>query len=164
MNPKIAEFSSIASAACVFGLVGYLGWEGIHAAVWNDSRPLLERPGYGDHTVVHRPPIDVMFYYKPDLKDDYVRAVNAIVARRPKTLGIFINGDGWEFPLWYLLRQQLRDSEMPKIVNEFYPLSKAPPQDMLFAVDFDKLGPVDPAGMKEIPGFGKVRLFERNPK
>lgn len=133
-------------------LVIFMGWQATHPTFGNVSRPIL-----GNHPIAKRAPVDILFTDRLDLEADYMRVADAIAARRPKQVGIIIGGDSWEFPLWYLLRQRLSPAEMPAIVYEMNDKNVDPRTDIVVCLD------IYPTlkNMREIPGFGQLRLYER---
>ena len=135
-------------------LLIFMGWKAREPAFYNLGRPL-----FGIHSILRRTPVDVLFSNRPELESDYVRVADAIAARRPKQVGVFIGGDGWEFPLWFLLRQRLPPSEMPIITNEMNEKTLNSRTEMVVCVDYH-VHP-RPDGMREIPGSGQVLLYER---
>jgi hypothetical protein len=134
-------------------LVIFLGWQAKDPVFNNLTRPLL-----GEHSILKRAPVDILFSNRPDIENDYVHIAEMIAARRPKQVGVVIGGDGWEFPLWFLLRERLAASEMPIITYEMDQKAIDPHIDLIVYVDY---GHPVLKGMREITGSGQAFLYER---
>lgn len=55
------------------------------------------------------------FNPRPEIRDAYIAAADAIAAARPVVVGVQLWQDGWEYPLWVLLRGRME--RLPRIVH-----------------------------------------------
>ena len=65
--------------------------------LWNGSRPLV-----GSHGVFARSRETQYFANRPALREPYERAVSAVTERGCDQIGLVVDGNGWEYPLWVL--------------------------------------------------------------
>lgn len=87
----------------------------------NQMRPLL--PEQCIQFLWHRdvrdcwsnPREQLYFNTRPEIRDAYLRCADAIAAARPEVVGVHLRQDGWEYPLWPLLRNRME--QMPRIVH-----------------------------------------------
>lgn len=87
----------------------------------NQTRPLL--PERCIHAIWLRDVRDcwsnarehLYFNPRPEIRDAYIAAADAVAAARPAVVGVHLWQDGWEYPLWVLLRNRM--GELPKIVH-----------------------------------------------
>lgn len=87
----------------------------------NQMRPLL--PEQCIQFLWHRdvrdcwsnPREQLYFNTRPEIRDAYLRCADAIAAARPEVVGVHLRQDGWEYPLWPLLRNRME--RMPRIVH-----------------------------------------------
>jgi hypothetical protein len=145
--PAAVAISYIRFAPCALMLV--LGFQAAPAAFNNKTRPIVGASS----------PVDVLFTANMNLKAGYVRLAHKIVELHPRQVGLVISGDSWEFPLWYLLRQFLHDSDMPVIFHETNEGEIHPESDLV--IYLDRVPARTPDGMVEIPGFNPLRLYQR---
>jgi hypothetical protein len=156
--PLIAVLLSSLLGIAMPVLLIFIGWQARDPTFYNLTRSLFNRPLFGDRSILDHGPADVLFINRPDMENDYLRIADMIAARRPKQVGVVIGGDGWEFPLWFLLRQRLSSSEMPIITYEMNQKAIDPNIDLIVYVDYGR--PVL-KGMREIAGSGQAFLYER---
>ena len=137
-----------------------LGLQAVPAMFLNRSRPIIELPR---GSIISASPNNVLFANWPHLEPGYVRLADKIAELRPKQVGLIIGNDSWEFPLWYLLRQRLRASDMPVIIHEMNEHAIDPHSDVVVYIynDLDTARHADPDGMVEVPGFYPLRLYQR---
>jgi hypothetical protein len=134
-----------------------LGFQGLPAMFQDKSRPII-----GARSIISASSNDVLFANRPDLEAGYVRLADELAELRPKQVGLIMGFDSWEFPLWYLLRQRLQDSDMPVIVHEMNDQAIDPESDVVVYLEPDNnASRATPDGMIEVPGFGPLRLFQR---
>lgn len=55
------------------------------------------------------------FNSRPEIRDAYIACADAIAAAHPAVVGVRLWQDGWEYPLWALLRNRMEP--MPRIVH-----------------------------------------------
>lgn len=87
----------------------------------NQTRPLL--PEQCVQFIWHRdvrdcwsnPREQLYFNSRPEVRDVYIAAADAIAAVRPAVVGVRLWQDGWEYPLWGLLRNRME--QLPRIVH-----------------------------------------------
>ena len=87
----------------------------------NQTRPLL--PEQCIHFIWHRdvrdcwsnPREQLYFNPRPKIRDAYIASADTIAAARPAVVGLHLGHDGWEYPLWVLLRNRM--GELPEIVH-----------------------------------------------
>ena len=102
-------------------VLGYLAWatpilvvllalQAYPPAFFNASRPLL-----GKHAI--RTPQEGEKRFVAGLREGYVQLADRIAALRPDEIGLVMTEVSPEFPLWYLLRQRLPPSAMPRIIS-----------------------------------------------
>ena len=136
-----------------------LGFQAVPAMFHNAYRPIIGPPW----SIISASPNDVLFANWPGLKAGYVRLADKIAELRPAQVGLFIEDDSWEFPLWYLLRQRLQKSDMPKIIHELNEQAIDPRSDVVVYIYnyYARAHNADPDGMIEVPGFDPLRLYQR---
>ena len=127
-------------------------------AFHNRSRPI-----FGDWSVATASAEDVLFANRRDLKADYLRLADQLAQARPKRVGLIIDEDSWEFPIWYLLRQRLSDQDMPTIVHEIDENSADRAAEFLVYIDTTATPSVAAKTMR-IAGFDKIRLYASDRK
>lgn len=87
----------------------------------NQTRPLL--PEQCVQFIWHRdvrdcwsnPREQLYFNPRPEIRDAYIAAADAIAAAHPAVVGVRLWQDGWEYPLWGLLRNRME--QLPRIVH-----------------------------------------------
>ena len=87
----------------------------------NQTRPLL--PEQCVQFIWHRdvrdcwsnPREQLYFNTRPEIRDAYIASANAIAAANPAVVGVRLWQDGWEYPLWGLLRNRME--HLPRIVH-----------------------------------------------
>ena len=87
----------------------------------NQTRPLL--PEQCVQFIWHRdvrdcwsnPREQLYFNTRPEIRDTYIASANAIAAANPAVVGVRLWQDGWEYPLWGLLRNRME--HLPRIVH-----------------------------------------------
>jgi hypothetical protein len=57
--------------------------------------------------------IDQYFSSRSNLQAPYQEAVRQVQSRSCETIGLYIEGESWEYPLWVLLRQAYQSAELP---------------------------------------------------
>lgn len=87
----------------------------------NQTRPLL--PAECVQFLWHRdvrdcwssPREQLYFNPRPEIRDAYIASADSIASVSPAVVGVRLGHDGWEYPLWGLLRNRM--GELPKIVH-----------------------------------------------
>ena len=87
----------------------------------NQTRPLL--PEQAVHLIWKRdirgcwgnPREQLYFNSRPEIRDAYIAAADDIASARPAVVGVRLWQDGWEYPLWELLRNRMEP--LPRIVH-----------------------------------------------
>lgn len=87
----------------------------------NQTRPLL--PEQCVQFIWHRdvrdcwsnPREQLYFNSRPEVRDAYIAAADAVAAARPAVVGVRLWQDGWEYPLWGILRNRME--QLPRIVH-----------------------------------------------
>lgn len=87
----------------------------------NQTRPLL--PEQCVQFIWHRdvrdcwsnPREQLYFNSRPEVRDAYIAAADAVAAARPAVVGVRLWQDGWEYPLWGLLRNRME--QLPRVVH-----------------------------------------------
>ena len=85
------------------------------------TRPLL--PEQAVHLIWKRdirgcwgnPREQLYFNSRPEIRDAYIAAADDIASARPAVVGVRLWQDGWEYPLWELLRNRMEP--LPRIVH-----------------------------------------------
>jgi hypothetical protein len=135
-------------------LVLIFGLQAVPALFHNVSRPIV-----GARSIITASPIDVMFSNRPNIKIAYVQLVHKIVELRPKQIGLLVEENSWEFPLWYLLRQRLGRADMPVIIHELNEQMIDANSDVIVYLDRTPRGV--PNNMMLVPGFESAHLYMR---
>jgi hypothetical protein len=112
---------------------------GLPALVLNQSRPLLRLPFGSGFSVWSMTREQLLFRGDPGLETAYRRAIRLIARRSPVELGLVIHTGSFEYPIWYLLRQE---PARPRLVHARpgsrldlpHPVRPVSP-DMILAVD-----------------------------
>ena len=95
----LARVLATALAACLALLLVYSAWP----ALWRNSiRPLVFIPGAGSIWV--KSADGILFTSRPDLRLQYQAAVDYAVQHQDSQIGLVMNVDDWEYPLWRGLR------------------------------------------------------------
>jgi hypothetical protein len=153
--PVALLLSKIMSPKFLVFLLAVLSIQSYEFAFKNLSRPI-----FGNWSVATASAEDVLFANQAGLKADYLRLVDQLAQARPKRVGLFIGGDSWEFPIWYMLRQKLPDQEMPAIVHETDENTSDPAAEFLIVID--RTAPTSVVEkMTPIAGFDKIHLYRR---
>jgi hypothetical protein len=92
----------------------------------------------------------------PVPNEAYIELADKIAELRPKQVGLIFGSDSWEFPLWFLLRQRLKASDMPVIIHELNERVIDPRSEVVVS----ERGYHAP-GMTEVPGFDPFHLYQR---
>jgi hypothetical protein len=155
--PVALLLSELAPMVLIFGLV-VLSVQSSVFVFTNRSRPLFLPRSH--KTLVTQSAVDILFANRPELTMDYVRLADLIAQARPKRVGLVISGDGWEFPIWYLLRERLSDREMPTIVHETVETEIDPADEFIVHIDWGTV----PVAEKMIPiaGFNIIQVYRSN--
>ena len=86
--------------ASLAALMVYFAWP----ALWrNTSRPLLPSPG--GSSILARSTDAILFASRPYLWSPYQEAMNYIALRKDSQIGLLMNLNDWEYPLWRGLRR-----------------------------------------------------------
>jgi 4-amino-4-deoxy-L-arabinose transferase-like glycosyltransferase len=166
---QLGEFALVIPPAAVLisnlavipsSLMLIFGFLAVPAMFHNRSRPIIDLPRW---SIISASPNDVLFANWPHLEPGYVGLADKIAELGPKQVGVIIGDRSWEFPLWYLLKQRLRASDMPRIIHELNEHAIDPRSDVVVYIynDVDTVRHADPDGMVEVPGFYPLRLFQR---
>ena len=70
----------------------------------NTSRPLV-----GQSNIFNTSRIEQYFSNRPRVKNDYIKAAQAIRSKGCSHIGLYMGGDDWEYPLWVLLKEDKND-------------------------------------------------------
>jgi hypothetical protein len=100
------------SAAAWFSLsvglvVGALPWEFANAT----------RPLFGDGSILVVPRVSQYFVGGPERESPYIQAATAVRAAGCERIGLDIGPDGWDYPLWVLLRDATHTAVAIEYVN-----------------------------------------------
>jgi hypothetical protein len=147
-------------------VLGYLAWatpilvvllalQAWPPAFFNASRPLL-----GKHAI--RTPQEGEERFVAGLREGYVALADRIAALRPAEIGLATTEISPEFPLWYLLRQRLPPSAMPRIVGATGD-GDAPGLDIIVFMDRPVPEPLRQTGSVTQYGDTALYLYERRP-
>ena len=125
----LSRVLSTALAACLALLLVYSAWP----ALWRNSiRPLVFIPGAGSIWV--KSADGILFTSRPDLRLQYQAAVDYAVQHQDSQIGLLMDVNDWEYPLWRGLRHSgIADFRMEHIGVPGPPAPKPYP-----------LGPFDP--------------------
>jgi len=74
-------------------------FSGFPYLLYGSPRPIL-----GKRSVLIVKKLDIMFAKRPDLEVPYVRACKFLLSRCVNNIGLFIGGDSWEYPVWFICR------------------------------------------------------------
>jgi hypothetical protein len=130
-----------------------LGLQAVPAIFHNAARPI-----FGPRSIISASPDSVLFLERPELQTGYVRLADKIAEIRPKQLGLIFGDDSWEFPLWFLLRERLKASDMPLITHELNEQVTDPRSEVI--VYLERRHHAIP-GMTEVTGFDPLHLYQR---
>jgi hypothetical protein len=116
-----------------------LAGAGLPALLANETRPLLPPPLGGGSSVWSTPREQLLFRGDSGLETAYRRAITLIAQRSPGELGLVVRTGSFEYPIWYLLRQERAG---PRVVHAKplpeldlpHPVRPVSP-DMILAVD-----------------------------
>ena len=136
-------------------ILAVLSIQSYEFAFRNKSRPI-----FGNWSVATASAEDVLFANRPGLKADYLRLAGQLAQARAKRVGLFIGGDSWEFPIWYLLRRKLPDQEIPAIVHETNENTIDPAAEFLVYIDRTASASVVEK-MTPVAGFDQIHLYRR---
>jgi hypothetical protein len=77
----------------------------IHPLFMNASRPLLHIPRINSYHTIWNTPRDGLIFINRYSDGSYVNASASVVQAGIQNLGILIDGDSWEYPLWRYIRK-----------------------------------------------------------
>jgi len=83
---------------------------------YNETRPLI-----GANNIFAVPRLEQYFRNRPDLQTPYRHAATLVQDKRCAEIGLWLEGDSWEYPLWVLLQDRKIDGsriEHVRISNE----------------------------------------------
>jgi hypothetical protein len=150
--PPLALFVSELPPRLLILLIMLLGLQSSTFVFNNKSRPF-----FGRRSIVTASPVDIIFTNRPELKADYLRLTDLLVQSQARRVGLVVGEDSWEFPIWYLLRKQLSEGEMPLIVHERGKTSIDPPAE--FVVYIDTRAALVSKNLVPIGGFDKIQVY-----
>ena len=93
--------------------------------LFNASRPLITVESKKWPGIFSTPRESLYFVTRPYLQDSYLKAVEQLSQLNCKTVGLILNGDDWEYPIWQLSKERGLDIDFhhvlvknPSISNE----------------------------------------------
>lgn len=92
---------SFSSKVVPLAVIGALAIPAVPAALWNEGRPL-----FGQKNLFNTDRREWAFERFPALRTPYVQAMNELSARGCRQVGLALEGDAWEYPLWALGRSE----------------------------------------------------------
>lgn len=96
--------------------LGFLALAALPPLFFLQSRPLVPWRVFHTRALTWTTPrSDLYFSNRPALKQSYREVVSILAAAKPSCIGLYLNADSWEYPLWALLRQE--QSPMPHIIH-----------------------------------------------
>jgi hypothetical protein len=87
---------SFANSVVVILLLAALPW-----LFFNELRPVL-----AGENIMNTSRVDQYFKYRPQIKEPYVKTVEAIMEGRCRDIGLKIGHEDWEYPFWVLLKRR----------------------------------------------------------
>jgi len=155
----LAPFAMLTLSRIGANLIGagllLLSIPAILLAFVNDTRPIV-----GEPSIVTSQPEQILFANRKDLRVDYVELADRVAGLRPKRVSVVVGSDGWEFPLWYLLRQRLAAEHMPTIVHSLDETRLDPASDLIVYIDRVP-APAGMAALERVSEAGHLSLYKR---
>jgi hypothetical protein len=66
----------------------------------NSANPLI-----GTNNIFNTSKIDQYFVHRPNLRDPYIGAAQFLNSQECRDVGLYLDLDDWEYPLWFLLKK-----------------------------------------------------------